>query len=196
MGMPKPRTLIIGVVIALLVIAGGLLLAQDQETLRVKTPVGAADERFPAYLARLLGAPLTRATLHRLHERPCRLRRDAAAIEAAQHRISFETYVYNASEVADRFTAAFEAACNRGVRVRLVLDSIGASNADGDHTTRLERAGCEVVWFNRVASPSVEELNYRMHRKSLIVDGAIAFVGGIGVSDKWAKDTERGGDVA
>ena len=67
MGLPKPRNLIIGVVIALLVVAGGLLIAQDQETLRVRTELPAADAQFPEYLARLLGAPLTTGDAYIVH---------------------------------------------------------------------------------------------------------------------------------
>jgi cardiolipin synthase len=63
---------------------------------------------------------------------------------------------------------------------------------DAEHIERLEKAGCEVAWFNALASRSVEEVNYRTHRKSLVVDGEVAFVGGIGVSDYWLTATARG----
>jgi cardiolipin synthase len=55
---------------------------------------------------------------------------------------------------------------------------------------RLEDAGCRIGWFNRVVGFSIEELNYRTHRKALVVDGDVAFVGGIGIDDQWAKDVE------
>ena len=89
MGLPKPRNLIIGAVIALLVIAGGLLIAQDQETLRVRTELPASDAQFPEYLARLLGAPLTSGDAYTVHTNgtaafPAML----SAIERAKHRIS------------------------------------------------------------------------------------------------------------
>ena len=193
MKLPKPRNLLIGILAAVLVIAGGLLIAQDQETLRVRTPLAASDPQFPDYLARLLGARLTFGDSYIVHTNgdkafPAML----AAIDAAKHRVSFETYVYNSGETADRFTAAFEAAARRGVEVRIVLDAIGAQDMDEAHVERLERAGCKIGWFNKVASYSLEELNYRTHRKSLVIDGDVAFVGGIGVSDYWARETERG----
>ena len=77
------------------------------------------------------------------------------AIGRARHRVSFETYIYQSGAVADRFTAAFEAAARRGVDVRIVLDSIGAKEIDADHVRRLERAGCRVVWFNEVGGYSM-----------------------------------------
>jgi len=192
MHLPKPRNLLIGIAIGVMVVAGALLIAQDQETLRVRTSLAAGDAPFPEYLARLLGAPLTAGDAYTVHTDgdqtfPAMLR----AIERARHRISFETYVYNAGEVADQFTSAFEAAAKRGVEVRLVLDSIGAQNIEEEHIKRLENAGCKVAWFNEVSSLSIEEANYRTHRKSLIVDGDTAFVGGIGISDQWARDQEK-----
>jgi cardiolipin synthase A/B len=192
MGLPKPRTLIIGVVTALLMIAGGLLIAQDQETLRVRTELPAADAQFPEYLARLLGAPLTTGDAYIAHtDGTAAFPAMLAAIDQAKHRISFETYVYQTGEIGNRFTAALEAAARRGVNVRIVLDSIGAKKTSEEDVERLRRAGCEVVWFNRVSSLNFEELNYRTHRKSLVIDGDVAFVGGIGVADQWATDTEK-----
>jgi cardiolipin synthase len=191
--LPKARNVLLTTLVVVLFVAGGLLIAQDQETLRVKTPLGAGDQRFPEYLARLLGAPLTNGDAHVvLTDGPQTYPAMLKTIEAARHRVVFETYVYNAGEVADRFTTALEAAARRGVDVRVILDSVGASNADADHLTRLEQAGAKVAWFNQVTSRSIEEFNYRTHRKSLVVDGEVAYVGGIGVSDYWLKDTERG----
>lgn len=191
MHLPKARNLLIGIAVAVMVVAGALLIAQDQETLRVGTSLAAGDAPFPDYLARLLGAPLTSGDAYTVHTDgdrafPAMLE----AIAQARHRVSFETYVYNAGDVADQFTAAFEAAARRGVDVRLVLDSIGSQNIEHAHLERLEAAGSKVAWFNTVSSFSIEETNYRTHRKSLIVDGSLAFIGGIGISDQWAHDGE------
>jgi cardiolipin synthase A/B len=192
MSLPKPRNLIIGLVVALLLIAGGLLIAQDQETLRVRTDLAAGDPRFPDYLARLLGSPLTSGDSYIVHtDGTAAFPAMLEAITRAKHRISFETYVYQSGAIGDRFTDALEAAARRGVDVKVVLDSIGAQKTADDDVERLKRAGAQVAWFNKVAILSFEELNYRTHRKSLIVDGDVAFVGGIGVADQWASDSEK-----
>lgn len=191
--IPKPRDLLGAVLLLALLIAGGLLIAQDQETLRVRTSLAAADAQFPEYLARLLGAPLTSGDSYHVHtDGTAAFPAMLEAIDRARHRVSFETYVYSDGEIADRFTAAFEAAARRGVDVRLVLDSIGSNRIEPADVERLERAGCRIAWFNTVSGFSFEELNYRTHRKSLIVDGDVAFVGGIGIADQWAMDTEGG----
>jgi len=190
--LPKRRNLIIGIVIALIVVGMGLVIAQDQETLRVRTSVAATDPVFPAYLAKLSGHPLTSGDSYAVLTGG-----DAAfpamieAIAHARHRVSFEGYIYDsASDVAKKFTDAFVAAAGRGVEVRLVFDAFGAKVSDAD-ADRMEKAGCRIGWFNRVRSRAIEEVNYRTHRKALIVDGDVAFVGGIGISDQWARDTDK-----
>lgn len=189
MKLPKPRNLVLGVIAVIVVLGAGLLIAQDQETLQVKTAIGAEDPGFPLYLSRLLGHPLTSGDAYKvLTNGDVAFPAMFAAIDGAQHRVSFEGYIFSPGEVGDRFTSAFEAAAHRGVEVRLVLDSVGAT-MDEDHIARLEKAGVKISWFNPVRSLGIEEVNYRTHRKALIVDGDVAFVGGIGVADQWLADT-------
>ena len=190
--LPKPRNLIIGIVIALIIVGMGLVIAQDQETLRVRTSVAATDPAFPGYLAKLSGHPLTSGDSYTVLTNG-----DAAfpamldAIAGARHRVSFEGYIYNSeSEVARRFTDAFVAAAQRGVQVRLVFDAFGAKVSEAE-IDRMEKAGCRLGWYNKVRSRAIEEVNYRTHRKALIVDGDVAFLGGIGIDDQWARDTEK-----
>ena len=191
MRWPKPRNIVAAFLIAGGLVAAGLAIAQDQETLRVKTPIAAEDPRFPSYLTRLLGHGLTEGDSVIVHTNgeaafPAML----AAIGRAEHRISFETYIFDSGTIAAQFTGAFEAAAQRGVEVRLVMDAIGAKPMDTRHRARLERAGCQIGWFNPVASYSLEEANYRTHRKALVIDGETAFVGGIGIADHWASATD------
>jgi cardiolipin synthase A/B len=192
MKLPKPRNLIIGIVIGMIVIGMGLVIAQDQETLRVKTSLATADPRFPAYLAKLSGHPLSTGDRYTvLTNGDAAFPEMLAAIAAARYRVAFEGYIYNSQDdVARQFTDAFVAAAMRGVEVRLVFDAFGAKVSDED-VERLEKAGCRIGWFNKVRGKAIEEVNYRTHRKALIVDGDTAFVGGIGIADQWARDTEK-----
>jgi cardiolipin synthase A/B len=188
---PKPRNIIRVLLILVLLVAVGLVIAQDQETLRVRTSLAATDPRFPEYLARLLGHPLTAGDTYLVHTNgdkafPAML----AAIDAAKHRVSFETYIFDTGVTPERFVTAFEAAAGRGVQCQMVLDSVGSSSMDRGHIERLERAGCRIGWFNPVGSFAVEEVNYRTHRKALVVDGDTAFIGGIGIADQWAFSAE------
>jgi cardiolipin synthase len=190
MKLPKTRNLILGIAAVCVFLGVGLLIAQDQETLRVRTSVAAEDPQFPQYLSRLLGHPLSAGDAYTVLTNgdvafPAMLK----AIDGAKHRISFEGYIFDAGKIGERFTTAFEQAARRGVEVRLIFDSVGAA-VDKAHLERLERAGCKIGWFNPVRSLGLEEVNYRTHRKALVVDGDVAFVGGIGIADQWAMDAE------
>jgi cardiolipin synthase A/B len=188
----RSHRILAGALIVLILIAVALVIAQDQETLRIRTSVAATDAGFPQYLSRLLGHPLTRGDSYVVHTNgdaafPAML----AAIDAARERIAFETYIYQEGEIADRFTAALAAASRRGVRVRMVVDAIGSRKMGGAHIQKLENSGVKIGWINPVLGSDFEEANYRSHRKALVIDGRVAFVGGMGVADLWARDTEK-----
>jgi cardiolipin synthase A/B len=187
----RHHRILAGILIGVIIVAAGLLLAQDQETLRIRTSVAIDDQRFPAYLARLVGHPLTTGDSYIVHTNgddafPAML----AAIEHAADRVDFESYIYQDGEIAERFTAAFAAAAGRGVKVRIVVDSIGSSKMGDSNIKRLEAAGVKIGWVNPVFGAKVEDANYRSHRKALVVDGVVAFVGGMGIADQWLHATE------
>jgi len=188
----RHHRILAGILIGLIVVAAGLVIAQDQETLRIRSSIGTADPRFPEYLARLVGHPLTTGDSYVVLTNgdtafPAML----AAIGQARDRIAFESYIYQDGDVADRFTSAFEAAARRGVRVQIVVDSVGSAKMGKTHTKRLEDAGVKIGWVNPVLGADVEELNYRSHRKALVVDGQVAFIGGMGIADQWLHDSEK-----
>jgi cardiolipin synthase len=172
-----------------MVIAAGLLLAQDQETLRVKSSLDVNDARFPHYLANLLGHRLTANDSYVVHTNGDRaFPAMIAAIERAKERVALESYIYDKGGVGTQFTDALESAARRGVKVRLVLDSVGSQNMAKEDIQRLEDAGARIGWVNPVVSFQIEEINYRTHRKALVIDGEKAFVGGMGIADQWAHD--------
>jgi cardiolipin synthase A/B len=185
----RSHRILAGALIGLIVLAAGLLLAQDQETIRIKSALAVDDSRFPQYVANLLGHRLTSNDSYVVHTNgdqafPAML----AAIAQARDRIALETYIYAKGEVATKFTDALEAAARRGVHVHIVLDSIGSKKISSDDEKRLTAAGAQIRWVNPLVSFQIEEVNYRTHRKALVVDGEVAFVGGMGIADQWARD--------
>lgn len=188
-----PYRLFIGV----LIVVGLLLIAQDQETLRVDSPVAASDPRFADYVASLVGAAVASGDTYTVLRNGDAFPPMLDAIEKARTRINFETYVFKDEAIGERFLEALERAAARGVTVRMILDPIG-SVLSQDNQQRLERAGITLVWFNPLRFWTLEETNYRTHRKVLVVDGAIAFTGGMGVADQWlgnAQDAEHWRDT-
>ena len=167
-----------------------LLIAQDQETLQVESPVAATDSRFDEYVASLVGAPVEpgdRYTVLRNGDEvfPAMLE----AIQKARTRINFESFIYEDGEIGDRFTEALIAAARRGVTTRIVLDAMGGE-LSSETQKELTDAGISVVWFNPVRPWTIEETNYRTHRKVLAVDGDVAFTGGLGIADHWLGDAQ------
>ena len=112
------------------------------------------------------------------------------AIAAARTRIVLETYIYESGDVAGRFTAALEQAARRGVMCAIVVDAVGSAGMERGHIQRLESAGCVVATFNPPHWHKLEELNYRSHRKILVVDGEVGFTGGAGIADQFAGDAQ------
>ena len=191
MSLKKPlRRALYTFLIAGAVITVLLLLAQDQETLTIRSDISAEDARHPAYIAALVGSDLSTGNTFIVHTNgdqffPAMLN----AIRGAKRRISFESYIFKSgTAVASEFTRAFEEAAKRGVKVNLVLDAVGASSLSDEDLQRLRTAGCTVALFNAPTWYSVEELNYRTHRKILVVDGEVAFTGGAGIDDQWKGD--------
>ena len=185
----RHHRILAAVLIVLLVLAVGLLLAQDQETIQIKSSLAVEEPRFPQYLANLLGHRLTSNDSYVVLTNgdqafPVML----AAINRAKQRIELETYIYEKGDVGTQFTDALEAAGRRGVSVKIVLDSVGSKGMSDDDEKRLGAAGAEIRWVNPLVSFQIEEVNYRTHRKALIVDGDVAFVGGMGIADHWAHD--------
>ena len=179
------------VVVVVIVIGIALLFAQDQETLRIESPVSIEDPRYPEYAAALTGSALTHGDEYEIFVNgdeifPPMLE----AIRGAQSRISFETYIYDTGTVADQFTTALEEAAARGVEVRVVVDAVGAKSMARDHVERLQKAGVQIGTFNPLRWYSIEELNYRTHRKILVIDGELGFTGGAGVADHWLGDAQ------
>ena len=180
-----PRRVAIGVV----VFAGLLLLAQDQDTLRVESPVEAGNPRFADYVASLVGAAVEPGDVYQVLRNGEAFPPMLEAIKQSKQRINFETYDFKDENIGEQFLQALEQAAQRGVVVRMILDPIGSVLSD-ENQERLKNAGVQVSWFNPLRFWSLEETNYRTHRKTLVVDGEVAFTGGMGVADQWLGNAQ------
>jgi len=110
-----------------------------------------------------------------------------AAIRAARETINMECYIFKKGEIGDAFIDALCERARAGVRVTIVLDAIGSFGAIRQSSRPLEAAGCRVAAYQRFTWYRLSRLNNRTHRELLVVDGAVAFVGGAGVADWWLK---------
>jgi cardiolipin synthase len=107
------------------------------------------------------------------------------AINSAQSSIEFLSYVFWRSEVASGFADALCRKAKSGVKVRLLIDAVGAASISARTIWNLERAGVQVGWFRPGRWKYLNRLNNRTHRKILLVDGQVGFTGGVGIADIW-----------
>jgi phosphatidylserine/phosphatidylglycerophosphate/cardiolipin synthase-like enzyme len=107
------------------------------------------------------------------------------AIAAAETYVLLEMYLTESGTVANRFIAALLAAAARGVAVKLLLDDYGALRLHRTDRERLQRGNVEVIYFNRLHYGKWQRNFLRNHRKLLLVDGRIAYVGGPGITDEF-----------
>jgi cardiolipin synthase len=108
-----------------------------------------------------------------------------AAVDAARSYILVEMYLVQSGVVAGRFVEAFVGAAHRGVGVRVVLDGFGAMGFSQADRRRLVDAGVELRAYNAVQLRKRLRNFMRDHRKLLLVDGQVAFVGGVGLTDEF-----------
>ena len=177
------------VAVAVVIVVALLLIAQDQDTLRVDSPVAASDPRFADYVASLVGAAVEPGDAYTVLRNGAAFPPMLEAIERAKSRINFESYVFKDETIGERFLQALEGASRRGVKVRMILDPIG-SLLKKENEERLTKAGIQLSWFNTLSFWALEETNYRTHRKVLVVDGDVAFTGGMGVADQWLGNAQ------
>jgi cardiolipin synthase A/B len=116
------------------------------------------------------------------------------AIESARVSITMEQYIFWDGEVGRRFAEAFAEKAREGVAVKLLLDAVGSATLGHGIFEILAAGGCEVAWFRPIHWYTLHRANRRNHRKSLIIDGRIAFTGGSGIGDQWLGNAAGPGE--
>lgn len=108
-------------------------------------------------------------------------------IGAAETYVHIQTYVWREDEAGRRVLDALCAAAERGVQTRILLDEMGAFKTSRDFFERFEKAGGRFSWCSTVQTRrSRFFFNLRNHRKINIIDGAIAYVGGMNIGEEYA----------
>ncbi len=108
-----------------------------------------------------------------------------AAIDEAQREISLETYTFSTGSPGEHFRDALVRAQQRGVRVRLLIDALGSYSLPGNFFDPILGVGGQVRLFNPLA---VNQLSIRNHRKLLVCDEQVAFVGGFNIAPEYEGD--------
>ena len=111
------------------------------------------------------------------------------ALRNAKHHIHIEYYIYEWDEIGEQVAELLIQKANEGVKVRFIYDDFGSPNIKKKTEDRMRKAGIEIYPFQKVHFYLLaNRLNYRNHRKIIVIDGQIGFTGGINVSDKYINN--------
>lgn len=126
-----------------------------------------------------------------LQDGPATYKAMFAAIRNATDHINLETYIFEAGDVGEQFANMLLAKQAEGAQVNIIYDGVGSLKTPKAFFDRLKAGGINVLEFNPVnplkGKQKVWSLNNRDHRKLLIVDGRVAFLGGINISEAYSS---------
>ncbi len=178
--------------------ARGTLSVQESKAIlgRLKngSPKTNIFDRHLAQVDEISGSPLiTGNNVTLLIDGPTTYKSMYAAIRDAKDHINMETYSIEDDEVGRRFAAVLIAKQKTGVQVNFIYDSVGSSSTPTEFFQSLRDSGIKVLEFNPLnpLTPRKKWQVGRDHRKLLVVDGQIAFVGGVNISSVYSSGSFR-----
>jgi cardiolipin synthase len=108
------------------------------------------------------------------------------ALNDASIFINMEFYRFESDDLGKKFCDALMVKAKEGVKVRIIYDDVGSWSLNNDLIRQMRRSGIEIFPFMPVSFPWLtNKINFRNHRKILVVDGTIGFVGGLNIADKY-----------
>lgn len=111
------------------------------------------------------------------------------ALREAKHHIHLEYYIFEDEKIGNEIKDILIEKASAGVQVRFIYDDFGSRSIRKKLVPALKKAGVQAFPFYKVIFIALaNRLNYRNHRKIIIIDGNIAFTGGINISDRYIND--------
>jgi cardiolipin synthase len=113
-----------------------------------------------------------------------------AAIRSASNSVNIETFIWKSGRMSDQLLEALIDRARAGVEVRAVADGLGTYRLTSEDRERMRAAGIRFIRINPPRVSQFHRINFRDHRKLVIVDGRVAFTGGFCIGDKWLGNAE------
>lgn len=112
------------------------------------------------------------------------------AIHSAQRTINISVYIWQEGEPSDTIVAALVERARQGVQVRILLDGFGGKGMPEASRQALRAAGGQVGTFRPLRFGQFTRYHRRNHRRAIVMDGTVAFTGGMAVAPQWLGDAE------
>ncbi|MCM3338644.1 cardiolipin synthase [Paenibacillus sp. MER TA 81-3] len=117
-----------------------------------------------------------------------------AELGRAVHHIHMEYYIYRDDDIGRKIKYILMEKARQGVEVRFMVDAVGSMQLPKSFLNDLRRAGVEVAAFGAVKFPLFSNrVNYRNHRKIVVIDGDVGFIGGLNVGDEYLSRSKTYG---
>lgn len=111
------------------------------------------------------------------------------AIEEAKHHIHIEYYIFTDDDIGHPLSQLLIKKAQEGVQVRIIADGVGSISLKRRYIRKMREHGIEIYKFMPVLFPAfTSKINYRNHRKIIIVDGKVGFTGGINLDDRYINN--------
>lgn len=109
-----------------------------------------------------------------------------SALKSANQSIHLEFYIIDDDEIGNRIKNILIEKAKQGVEVRMIFDDVGSWHLSKKFISELNEAGAEVYPFQPVRFPIfTSKINYRNHRKIIVVDGKVGYMGGMNIADRY-----------
>jgi cardiolipin synthase A/B len=113
------------------------------------------------------------------------------AIENAKHHIHLEYYIIEDDHIGNLIRKLLIKKAKEGVEIRFIYDDVGCWSLPKNFIRSMSEAGIEIYSFLPVRFPFfTNKINYRNHRKVIVIDGNVGFVGGLNIADRYLKGVE------
>ena len=153
---------------------------------RIRAEYGVEDETFERVMGQLMGPQFVEGNKVTILKNGSEIFPSMLdAIQSARETVTFENFLWHEGRVAHAFADALIERARAGVNVHMLQDRFGCGTVHSGAIKRLRRSPVELELFRAFL---ISRINFRTHRKLLVVDGRVGFIGGVCIADEWDGD--------
>ena len=186
--IPLIILLTVAIMAFLSILINNFIPTERKITHQIPHRYGVSDPQFIRTIGQLLGPPLLEGnSVDPLRNGDRIFPAIEAAIAAATRSVTLETYIWDEGAVTERISGLLAEAAEKGLKVHVLLDAAGCSAPNGPTVMKMRGMGVEVSVYHL---SNIARFNFRTHRKLLVIDGVVGFIGGAGFADKWLGNAD------